>query len=208
MLRAAHQHVTAMPAHQPCEAAAMACTRVASARFAVATMLLAMMVTALPGRASADPVQHGEPVDQAVGDADGLATSLRRISAGLRSDGEQTSLFRVEPSQYLPQDLLRVAPGLRARVERIDYMIRTGKKTFQMNISPRRDGDFLEMIRANTVFDLSPVDLRQHATPTPHTTRQVDQPSNAIDSRVDGRTDSAIDGRVSNRVEPVRIDTP
>jgi hypothetical protein len=147
----------------------------------------------------ADPAEP-QPIDQAVGDADKLATSLRRVDVGLRSDGEQTSLFRVQPSQYLPQTFLRVAPGLRARVERVDYLIRTGKKTFEMNISPRRDGQFLELVPANTVFDLRPVERAIPSTPL-----APDDESPAVNAVVDSRVDGAIDGQVSNRVEPVRV---
>ncbi len=110
------------------------------------------------------------PVDQAVGDIDLLSRSLRRPEVGLRLDGEQTSLFMLTPA---PDDLrgqalrpggpqttyYRVAPGLRARVNRIDYLVRVGRKEYGLNIQPRVDGEFLELIPADAVFELVPMPL-------------------------------------------------
>lgn len=123
----------------------------------------------------AQPVGQLTPVDQAVGDMDLLSRSLRRPEVGLRQDGEQTSLFMLAPA---PDDFrgqamhsggeqatyYRVAPGLRARVNRIDYLVRVGRKEYGLNIQPRVDGEFLELIPADAVFELVPMPLLSPAT--------------------------------------------
>ncbi len=152
-------------------------------------MLLAVMVPAVVF------AQAGmEPVDQAVGDLDPLSTSLRRVELGLRPDGEQTSLYRIDqpafnPNSddgggYAPGEALptapayyRLAPGFRARLERMDYM-RSGS-----------DGQFVELIPANTVFELDP--LRGQPPPVP---AAEPLPDYRIDLRIDGRVDARVSG--------------
>ena len=164
-------------------------------------ILITMIALTAPA-AHAQP--HGgdlQPVDQAVADLDALATSLRQVQTGLRTDGEQTSLFVLRPPQTNAYDTprgqtpppwnanpqpiyYRIGPGFQARVNRMDYLIRTGKREFEINIKPPRDGQFFELIPANTVFDLAP--LTTTTTPLPA----------AADYRIDGRIDLRINSRV------------
>jgi hypothetical protein len=65
----------------------------------------------------------------------------------LGSDGQQATYY------------YRVAPGLRARVNRIDYLVRVGRKEYALNIQPRVDGEFLELIPADAMFELVPMPL-------------------------------------------------
>lgn len=116
--------------------------------------------------------QTAIPVDEGVQDIDPLARSLRQVPLGLRTTGEHTSVFAVpvDPSAspsdqptglYQPYgeerfSYYRIGPGFRARMDRIDYLVRVGKKGLAMNVQPRRDGEFIEVIGPNTYFDLRP----------------------------------------------------
>jgi|GEM_PF-5267899 len=124
-----------------------------------------------------------QPVDQAVGDLDRLSTSLRHVQPGLRHDGEQTSLYTTPqaspaslPSLNKTYSLtapvsqhpayLRVGPGFTAQMDRPDYIVRRGRKGTASNIAPRRDGEFAEVIPANTVFIINPNSQAPVAAPT------------------------------------------
>ena len=185
----------------------------------VQTLKILITIVALTTTiASAQPHGDLQPVDQAVADLDLLATSLRHIQTGLRTDGEQTSLFVLKPSPTNAFDTpgqtpppwgineqpvyYRIGPGFQAKVDRMDYLIRTGKRQFEINIKPLRDGEFFEMIPANTVFDLTP----RTTTPT------IDRPqSTATDRRIDARLDLRVDTRVDgnvNSLPPFNPTTP
>lgn len=130
----------------------------------------------------------GTPVDQAVGDLDGLSTSLRRREMGLRYDGEQTSLIEIAGEGLGAKTYYRLAPGLRARVDRMDYAVRVGRRDFALNIKPRVDGEFVELIPANTVFE-----LRHPLNPPPG---PIAQQTGWVDQRIT----TLIDGRIDTRV--------
>lgn len=165
-----------------------------------------------------------EPVDQAVGDMDLLSESLRRVQTGLRGDGEQTSVFRwVDPrqtegwsgasrptlpaGQQGPNVYFRLAPGVVAQVDRLEYLVRVGEKQVGLNIQPRRDGEFIEMPSANTVFHLSwpPAVEIKGAEPQiggPPGGRDGEGTTNTgpIDSRLNYRVDTRVDTRLDGRV--------
>ena len=169
------------------------------------------------------------PVDQGVGDLDRLSTSLRHVETGLRTDGQQTSLFRVVPPGNDPELnglsplFYRVTPGVVARVNRVDYLVPISDRELGLNAQPRIDGQFIELIPADTVFDLStqpgpllvkraghdadrPAVVESSASresPVPSgpgaaavsPTRPA-SPSDTTDYRLDLRLNTRIDGRV------------
>lgn len=118
------------------------------------------------------PASALRPVDQAVADLDPLATSLRRVEVGLGRDGQQASLFEVAPPpghvHHVPV-YYRIGPGFVTRVNRMDYLVRRGRRELAMNEAPFMDGEFIELIPANTVFELTPLDqlARQRAQAGP-----------------------------------------
>src|SRR5436190_889208 len=103
-------------------------------------LLLAVMASA----ATAAPPEQWQPIDQAVGDLDALSTSLRSLERGLRSNGEQSSLYAVSAQSVIDgrydrqNQLYRVGPGFLARVDRLEYGIKVGKKKWAFDIPPVR----------------------------------------------------------------------
>lgn len=156
------------------------------------------------------------PVDQAVGDLDRLSTSMRVIQPGLSPFGDRTRLYRLQTpwSPYLPgatpggmdDTYYRIGPGVRARVDRLDYLIPLGKRNFDLNVAPRRDGQFIELAPPGTVYDLRPIPLiAPNAAGVPSgfpigNASIQPQPSNAIDRRVQGQVQpQMIEGRLDGR---------
>lgn len=148
------------------------------------------------------------PVDQGVDDVDLRQHSLRFMPAGLRHDGEQTSVFRaqVAPGQRLDPfsqpRLIKIAPGYRALIPHMDYAVlanpsprkRLKPEDFALNRAPVRDGAFIELIPAGAVFDLRPIEFniaRLIEDFDPHT-KAVES-----DPRIDMRLDMRIDGQRS-----------
>ncbi len=159
-------------------------------------------------------------VDQAVADQDALGVSIRQVQPGLGTTGQQAGLFLLSPTavpapiitpgtgtthdhgQSLLHDpvtsllnptprYLRVDSGVRAVLDRIDYVVRNREgRGYRLNQAPVIDGDFLEIPGPNTVFQLQPVMPGSTFGAMP-TTLQPDQ-------RIDGR----IDGRVNGRIGP------
>jgi hypothetical protein len=167
------------------------------------------------------------PVDQAVDDLDRIAVSTRQMQPGLSPYGQQTRLFRatgpVYPwspyTTYDPGDVyLRIGPGYRAIVDRIDYMIPRGRRDWDMNVAPRRDGRYVEQAATNTVWDLRPIPFIAPNASDPTSAiagRQADsiQSRNSVNNStgstrlingqvnpgpIDGRVDGRADGRSSN----------
>ncbi|MCC6581407.1 MAG: hypothetical protein IT440_13300 [Phycisphaeraceae bacterium] len=176
------------------------------------TLAMGMVWTGLAvlaaNAAAADPMLN--PVDQGVGDLDALSTSLRSAERGLRIDGEQTSLFALPYGSAITQDTsvqartayLRLAPGFAAKVDRMEYLVRQGEEDLGTNVAPRHDGEFVEVIPANTVFILDPAAQLPHAAaaePTPSAPNQlVAMPVNAqVDNRVEGRLSTKLDNKVT-----------
>ncbi len=145
---------------------------------------------------AADQPQRLVPVDQGVGDLDRLGTSLRDTQGGLRTSGEQTSLYQVVPgdaegwSDANAPVYYRLAPGFRARVDRIDYLVVDRQGELATNVQPHQDGAFIELIPPNTVFELGPRLQAGFAQPQ------------AIDPRADARVGLPIDARIDLRVRP------
>lgn len=105
-----------------------------------------------------------QPVDQAVGDLDLLSTSMRRVEVGLRVGGEQTGLFRPPVTNTLSgasrPPYYRVGSGYVARVERMDYLVSRPRGHWGLNQAAVNDGRFMEVIPANTVFELRPINRK------------------------------------------------
>jgi hypothetical protein len=148
-------------------------------------------------------------MDQAVGDLDPLSTSLRQMQVGLRSTGEQTSLYRV-PALLAAPDYYqggtyyyRLGPGFRARVTRLDYLIPLNKKSAAFDITPKYDGVYIDLIPAGAVFELSskPALSGRPAIPQPPPPRMV-KAATPIGAPLDGRIDGRVDGRVDGLVKP------
>jgi len=191
-----------------------------------ALALVAGVLLPCAGLATAQPAGDRaglEPVDQAVADLDPLARSQRRVEAGLRSDGEQTSLFVMPPrADGAPGQLpryLRLGPGVQAEIPRGDYLVpinpihNPAGVPLATNVAPLQDGLFMEMIPADTVFHLEPIDTRI-GMPAPNaTTPAADDPhdTGTPDARLDYRVDLRVDHRVHaapivQRIEPRRVE--
>src|SRR5262245_11990827 len=138
-------------------------------RFARAAILACCLAAPALAGDPVDPAFELHPVDQAVADLDPLAISLRKIDTGLRIDGENTSLFspapmpgKQLPPRWMSLDPVRpvesvpyyfISPGVRARVDRLNYLVRNERaRGVDVNVAPRKDGEFIELIPANTVF--------------------------------------------------------
>ena len=163
------------------------------------------------------------PVDQAVDDLDRMAVSTRQMQPGLSPYGQQTRLFRatgpVYPwspySNFDPGNVyLRMGPGYRAIVDRIDYMIPRGRHEWEMNVAPRKDGNYAEQATTNTVWDLRPIPFiapnasdpagpRADRPMDPRRPRQSNSgPGEGVTSarRVEGQVNPGpIDGRIDGR---------
>ena len=162
------------------------------------TIQSTLIVLAVDTASAAGPPAGWEPVDQAVGDLDPLSHSMRQLPPGLRAIGEQTSLFRVQTNSVTGSSLqgttyYRVGTGFRARFDRPEYLVLVGRRHFDKNIAPRFDGEFVELVPPNTVYDLTPL--------VPFTETRLRQRDEAgIDQWIDHRLDTRIDGRVAGRV--------
>ncbi|MCC5829511.1 MAG: hypothetical protein JJU36_08685 [Phycisphaeraceae bacterium] len=137
-----------------------------------AVLALALGAAVLwPGAAGAVPYQGLRPVDQAVEDSDPLARGMRIPSVGLRTDGEQTSLFRLDDTVDGQPVYYRFGPGFRARVREMDYLVpvmRRGNRYYlESNRTPARDGWFLEVPPMDVVYELGTGDLGARAPARP-----------------------------------------
>ena len=163
-------------------------------------------------------------VDQAVADLDGLSYSMRQQGAGLRLDGEHTSLFSI-PDEKIQQlqvfgqaaqttgvqrsnAYLRVAPGVMSQSDQTYYVVPSRNKESgrDSNVAPSVDGAFYEVIPANTVFILSP--QMQNVIQQSDTSDRTQLPSNALTpKRINNRVaDSMVHSRIDNRYQPRRVD--
>lgn len=182
--------------------------------------LAAVVVLCLSGLVLAQGSSGLEPVDQAVGDLDALSTSLRQRQAGLRSHGEQSSLFTVPrtlenlngqvhsitPRASQMPAYYRVGQGYTAEMDRPSYVVKRGKKEHAKNIQPQRDGEYAELIPANTVFVLdASVQQAIHqsgSAPAPVEPVRFDNRIHVepINRMVDGRSRGPIDARLNNKI--------
>ena len=177
-------------------------------------MRVVILLLVLPAFASAQAPGQRLPIDQAVEDVDPLATSLRRVSDGLFVYGDHSRLFlnvgagdnhRAATSDPDPKRYSRVGPGFHVQLDRPHYLVAVSadprEKIFGNNITPPVDGQFLELLPVDAVFDLgvappvSPID--------PHALKSIN--SHRIDAAyrlVDARIDTRIDARVKNLLVP------
>lgn len=169
------------------------------------------------GTASGEP-KHWEPVDQAMGDLDPIAKSLRRAEVGLYQNGEQTTMFRADNDLATPSTsavgatYYKLGSGYRAIMDRPEYLVRVGERDIDINVAPRLDGEFFQLVSANTIFDLRPMaHLELLADPFNYT------PSNRIQTRIDTRIKSLphdrlvrdgsqVPAMISSRIDPPRLD--
>ena len=162
-----------------------------------AALLLVASLTAGLIAAPAD----WRPVDQTVEDLDLLARSLRRIEPGLNVNGQQTSMFRVAEGApgHARSHYVRVGPGFRMVLDQPEYLVVDGSDSIALNRAARHEGEYLELIPANAVFDLRP--LGQFAGEQPKA--QPPPAPNFIDARIDGR----VDGRIRTAVEAMQVNS-
>lgn len=144
--------------------------------------------------AQAQPVAD-RPVDQAVEDLDPRAASLRVVDPGNAQFPTRSMIVqrahaaRWQPGADLADHRYEYrAPGVRAVMNRPDYVVLDGAGRRAANIAPAIDGAFLETAPPDTVFRLTP-DQRPIADP----------------ATTDPRPDARIDARVRY---PVRLTEP
>ena len=143
------------------------------------------ILLAVPAAALAGPPAQWQPVDQAVADLDPLSVSQRRVETGLRSTGEQTTLYRVvvpgvndrfidpganagvNPGALGPKVVYyQIVPGVRAKVTRVDYLVKNGGAPSALDIAPTSNGQFVKVVGADTVFELGPAPTQAVAQPS------------------------------------------
>ncbi|MAX25554.1 MAG: hypothetical protein CMJ19_13720 [Phycisphaeraceae bacterium] len=191
-------------------------------------LITVLMCTSLLHAQTTQQLQQVQRVDQAVADLDGLSRSIRQQGAGLRYDGEHTSLYAI-PEEKLQQfqvfgqaaqttgvqhksAYLRVAPGITSQSDQSYYVVRSNTKEsgVDSNVASSQDGAFIEVIPANTVFILSPqvTDMARGADTSPQAASADAHPGNALrPQRVDNRvTGQMVSRRIDNRCEGQRID--
>lgn len=163
------------------------------------------------------PVNDDRPIDQGVEDIDPRARSQRRIDPGNAKYPTRSMIVeRANPHQAgwselgLPAldratgapDTHRYeyrAPGVRARMDRPDYLVVDEDGRPALNRQPVFDGAFRELPPPNTIYDLVPED------PEP-----VDDASNDPgwdDPRVDGRINRRL-GQASDAYNPGTVRGP
>lgn len=155
------------------------------------------------------------PMDQAVGDLDKLSRSLRQVELGLNVLGQQSSLFLIVPPQdsFSQPIYYRLGQGYRARFDRPDYLVRTGLRSVARNVGRGIDGQFIELIPPDTVFELQPLwppgvgavvsaETMEKALVSPPNPAAVD---GRIDARIEARIDARVDGRLDSRMLPPQL---
>lgn len=181
-------------------------------------MRVAILLLALPAFAIAQAPGQRLPIDQAVEDVDPLATSLRHVSDGLFVYGDHSRLFlnagaggdhRAATSDHNQKRYSRIGPGFHVRLDRPYYLVAVSadprEKIFDNNITPPVDGQFLELLSVDAVFDLgvappvSPID--PHALQSINSHR-IDAAHRPVYARIDARIDTRIDARVKSLLDP------
>jgi hypothetical protein len=156
-------------------------------------------------------------VDQAVGDIDKLSTSLRTIEPGLHVPTQLPALFvpvanPTDSATYTtplagPVPYYRMAPGFRARFDRLNYIIVLNPKRHLTaeNISPIADGQYIEFAPANMVYELSPLfpsittlERETNGPKRPHTSEPKDQMEHRLPLQ-------RIENRIDTRIEPANV---
>jgi hypothetical protein len=130
-------------------------------------ILLAVSVTTVVAHLSyvfADESTQWDPVDQSVSDLDLRATSTRLVEQGIGVYGQAGSLYRrsgagsewSDTGQPLTQQYQLRMPGVTAWLDRPDYLVVDPLGEMKLNVAPSQDGQFIDLIPPNTVFDLAP----------------------------------------------------
>jgi len=183
--------------------------------FAILLGVTLLAAEAARGQLETAGLESFAPVDQAFGDLDPLMTSLRRTEVGLNVDGEQTSLFRMDPwvnpgDTFELPTYYRLGPGFRARVNRLDYLVianpfpipNVRKSDLGVNVAGL-DGLFVEAPAGEVVYDLRPIPIIHEG--------RLDlsdlMPPYAIYDRPDDRVDRMVDRRRSYQVDRAPVAT-
>jgi hypothetical protein len=203
--------------------------------FAIATVGL-LALAGLDSAAAQTPVngpahpakqqRPGDAVDQAVGDLGPRIKSRRKVEPGLGAFSNRTKLYRrfdpvswqksegaggngASPSPNMPQPYVYEAPGVRAYVDRPQYLSRQGSNR-PVPGPVGNDGRFAQKVSANTVYDLIP---RDHPASPLSSNKEPDSAAgrhqlNGIGERyrVDGRVSNQVNSRQAGRVAPSRDD--
>jgi hypothetical protein len=144
-------------------------------------------------------------VDQAVGDLDPLSESIRRIDPAVGRDLNTGRIRLIQPTNREDGFGLRLgfdagyyeyrAPGVRAVFQRPDYLTRNRDGQVVLNQTPATDGEYLELIPPNTVFNLS----------NPYERPMVSTPSYAPPQRIGQGAHLLRDTRIENFITPAQL---
>jgi len=157
-------------------------------------LCLLVAVAADTPSVNAEEVTPWHPVDQTVGDLDLRAASSRRVEQGIGVFGQTGSLYQ-RPNdgqgwylngQEVTQQYQLRQPGFTAWVDRPDYLVQDALGEFSLNSAPALDGEFIDLVPPNTVFDLSNA-AQQVFIPYAD---ENDPNSPRINTRIDGWADT------------------
>ena len=126
---------------------------------------LCLLIATAPGASSvsAQDTSQWQSVDQAVGDLDLRAASSRQVEQGIGVFGQTGSLYQ-RPNdgqgwylngQEVTQQYQLRQPGFTAWIDRPDYITQDALGEMSLNNAPAIDGQFIDLVPPNTVFDLS-----------------------------------------------------
>lgn len=158
-----------------------------------------------PSSARSDADLNWVPVDQTVSDLDLRATSSRRVEQGIGVYGQTGSLYRrtdlnprfFSTGQALTQRYQLREPGVTAWIDRPDYLVRDPLGELRLNVAPSLDGQFIDLIPPNTVFDLVPQTPRGFVP-------YDDRPGEGWeDTRINTRLDTRIGDPIGAWAQPV-----
>jgi len=148
------------------------------------------------------PQTHGEeannwqPVDQSVSDLDLRAVSTRHVERGIGVFGQTGSLFQRPTTagwyidgQHITQTYQFRQPGYTALIDRPEYLVQDGFGEMFLNTAPERDGQFIDLVPPNTVYDLS--NSLYHVYIPFENAYENDAVSPRVDTRVQGWVDES-----------------
>jgi len=194
-------------------------TAIASGRRIVSIATVMVLMLAVSALATEPTQQKLTLVDQAVGDIDKLARSMRVVPQGLHSVDKSHHLYRLDLQGVDARTAIdltmplhrrayyRISPGVIAGMDEPNYLVRRGRlpgtrQDVAINASPDRDGAFVELVPPNTVFILSPSSyLLSNQTATDSLARTTGVEGATTGTRIDARIDGRIDGRIDARVK-------
>ena len=180
----------------------------------------AVLACAMPLLAQSDPTYPAYPTafdDPAISDRGPHAVSQRYIDPGNGQFSPYVTVRRIERQPSHPAAMratwARVglpsldvrgepaayeyrAPGVRALMDRPDYVVQAGPRSLSAIATPRRDGAYAPLAPANLVYSLMPVEDRPRPSPSAHADPWQDFAS-AGPAPHDARRDARLDGRLS-----------